>query len=115
MAVRKAGDIDVLRLLKRDLSGGLDDSVAAEDLGLSDEDLYRGQWGTGGDGVQDELQEHLEGSVFPYRPLYPAEQEAAELAYEDYVNKRMAALRLQYPGESPYRLLEIALGREELS
>jgi hypothetical protein len=41
--------------------------------------------------------------------LYPAEQDAAQLAYEAYVNKQMAALMMQYPGESPHRLLGMAL------
>jgi hypothetical protein len=109
MKRRMAGDDDVLRLLRSDLSGGLDDSVANEDLGLSDEDLYRGQWGVVSADEKEELQEHLEGSVYPYQPLYPAEQDAVQMAYEADVIKRLTTLMMQYPGESPNRLLALAL------
>lgn len=106
---RMAGDEEVLLLLKRDRSGGLDASIGDEDLGLSDEDLYRGQWGTVSAIERKELQEHLEGRAYPYVPLYPAAIEQQELAYEDWVKTRLAALMLKYPNEAPNRLLALAL------
>jgi hypothetical protein len=104
-----AGDEEVLRLLRGDRHGWMDETLTDSDLGLSDEDLYRGEWGTAGMYDREELQRELEGNTWHGKPLYSPSTEASELAYEAVVRERLAALMQQYPQELPHRLLAMAL------